>query len=127
MKFFTNFVSRFLPCALNISRRTATARHYLVDLPGELLDEEERGSWGDPLPSVDTRVNEDYRKLEIWKHESSTIFSEFCATLQSNIAFTCCTWVLFELILTTLISLPSLVRPITSICRESSCLHRRYL
>ena len=41
---------------------------YLVDLPGELLDEEERGSRGDPLPSVDTRVNEDYRQLEIWKH-----------------------------------------------------------
>ena len=70
MKFFTNFVSRFLPeeLALNISRRTATAHYYLVDLPGELLDEEERGSWGDPLPSVDTRVNEDYRQLEIWKH-----------------------------------------------------------
>ena len=79
-------MSRFLPeLALKFCRRTASARYYLVDLPGELLDEEERGSWGDPLPSVDTRVNEDYRKLKIWKHESSTIFSEFCATLQSNI------------------------------------------
>ena len=30
MKFFTNFVSRFLPCALNICRRIATARYYTL-------------------------------------------------------------------------------------------------
>ena len=37
----------------------------LADLPGELLDQEEGGGGGNPLPGVDARVDEDDGKTGV--------------------------------------------------------------